>query len=84
MELIAALLIAGPAGYFAGRRGLAIYIALSAVIFPIQTMWVHSDNADDISASYFLVNALILMVGIGLNRLGAYLRERRVSAEATV
>jgi hypothetical protein len=82
MELVAAILIAGPAGYFAGRRGLAIYIALSAVIFPIQTIGVHSDNADDIDASYFLLNALILTVGIGLNRLGAHLRKRRSSAAA--
>lgn len=77
MELIAAILVAGPLGYFGGRRGLALYLGLWAIIFPIQTMVVHAENADDIVASYFVINALILVVGIGLNRLGARLRRRR-------
>lgn len=80
MELVAAVLIAGPLGYFAGRRALAIYIALWAVIFPIQTIAVSADEGIDLA--YFLVNAAILALGIGLNRLGAHLRERRVSAAA--
>jgi hypothetical protein len=77
MELAAAILVAGPVGYFAGRRALAIYLALWAVIFPIQTVVVHSDNADDIGVSYFVLNAAILVFGIGMNRLGAWLRNRR-------
>jgi hypothetical protein len=47
------------------------------VIFPIQTAVVHAENADDIEPMYFIVNALILAGGIGLNTLGARLRERR-------
>jgi hypothetical protein len=81
MELIAAILLAGPLGYFdqtrTRGRGIAIYLALWIVIFPIQTAVVHADNPDDIVPVYFIVNAVILAVGIGLNTLGARLRERR-------
>jgi hypothetical protein len=77
MELIAAVLLAGPLGYLVRSRGLAAYLVLWAVIFPIQTAVVHAENADDIVPMYFVVNALILAGGIGLNRLGARLRERR-------
>jgi hypothetical protein len=81
MELIAAILVAGPLGYFVQSRtrvrGIAIYLVLWAVIFPIQTAVVHAENADDIEPTYFIVNALILAGGIGLNTVGARLRERR-------
>jgi hypothetical protein len=81
MELIAAVLVAGPLGYFVQTRtrvrGIATYLVLWAVIFPIQTAVVHAENADDIEPMYFIVNALILAGGIGLNTLGARLRERR-------
>jgi hypothetical protein len=81
MELIAAVLVAGPLGYFVQTRtrarGIAIYLALWTVIFPIQTAVVHAENADDIEPMYFVVNAVILAGGIGLNTLGARLRERR-------
>ncbi len=79
MELILAILVAGPVGYFTGRRkrGLVLYLALWAIVFPIQTIVVHSDNADDIGVLYFVLNALILCLGIGLNRLGSVLGERR-------
>ena len=82
MELIAAVLIAGPLGYFVQTRtrprGIAIYLAVWAVIFPIQTVVVHAENPADIVPSYFVVNAVILAGGIGLNTLGARLRERRL------
>ena len=81
MELIAAILVAGPLGYFVQSRTrvrrIAIYLVLWAVIFPIQTAVVHAENADDIEPLYFVINALILAGGIGLNTLGARLRERR-------
>lgn len=79
MELIAAILLAGPLGYFCHTRkkGLGLYLLAFAVIFPIQTAAVHSDNADDIGASYFVINAAILALGIGLNIFGARLRQRR-------
>jgi hypothetical protein len=81
MELIAAVLIAGPLGYFVQTRtrarGLALYLALWVVIFPIQTAVVHAENAADIEPAYFVVNAVILAGGIGLNTLGARLRARR-------
>ena len=50
MELIAAVLIAGPLGYFVRTRtrSLAAYLVLWAVIFPIQTVVVHAENPDDI------------------------------------
>jgi hypothetical protein len=78
MELIAAVLFAGPLGYLGGRRGLALYLGLWAVVFPFQTIVVHAENADDIVVSYFVLNAVILALGIGLNRFGARLRARRV------
>jgi peptidoglycan/LPS O-acetylase OafA/YrhL len=77
MELIAAVLIAGPLGYFVRSRALAVYLAVWAVIFPIQTVVVHAENPDDIVVAYFVINALILCFGIGMNTLGARLRERR-------
>jgi hypothetical protein len=40
---------------------------------------VNAENPDDIVPLYFAVNALILAGGIGLNTLGARLRERRAS-----
>lgn len=79
MELIAAVLLAGPLGYFVrGRmRALMVYLGVWAVIFPIQTVVVHAENPDDIVPLYFVLNAAILAGGIGLNRLGARLRGRR-------
>jgi hypothetical protein len=82
MELIAAVTLAGPLGYIFGRRGLPFYLVLWAIVFPIQTVVVHSENPDDIVATYFLVNAVILAAGIGLNRLGARLRARRSQSSA--
>lgn len=79
MELIAAILLAGPLGYFCRTRkqGLGLYLVAWAVIFPIQTLVVHSTSPDDIEPLYFLLNAVILAGGIGLNTLGARLRRRR-------
>jgi len=77
MELIAAILFAGPLGYFGGKRGLALYLGLWAIVFPIQTIVVNAENADDIVPLYFVLNAVILAFGIGLNRLGARLRSRQ-------
>jgi hypothetical protein len=82
MELIAAILIAGPLGYLARRHGLIAYLALWAVVFPVQTLVVHAENADDINVSYFVVNAVILALGIALNRLGARRGARRAHATA--
>ena len=82
MELIAAVVVAGPLGYLLGRRGLAFYLALWAIVFPIQTVVVHAADANDIVASYFVVNALILTLGIALNRLAARLRTRRTRPAA--
>jgi hypothetical protein len=80
MELIAAILLAGPIGYFARTRkqGLALYLLAWAVIFPLQTVIVLSD-ADPSGNDwlYWPVNAVILAGGIGLNRLGYMLGRRR-------
>jgi hypothetical protein len=85
MELIAAVIIAAPLGYLVGprRRGLAVYLVLWAAIFPVQTIVVHAENADDIVPMYFVVNAVILAGGIALNALGARLRERRAHLEGS-
>jgi hypothetical protein len=78
MELILAVLGAGPIGYLtsARRKGLVVYLVAWALVFPIQSVVV-GVFSDDIDPLYFLFNALILAGGIGLNRLGARLRERR-------
>jgi hypothetical protein len=79
MELFVAILLAGPLGYLAPTRrlGLVIYLVVWAVVLPIQTIAVHSENPDDINASYPVVNGLILAFGVALNRLGAAMGERR-------
>ena len=79
MELIAAILLAGPLGYLCSsrKRGLGLYLLAWAVIFPIQTAVVHADNPDDTVPAYFVVNAVILGAGFALNALGARLGERR-------
>jgi hypothetical protein len=79
MELIAAILLAGPLGYFVRSRPLLAYLVVWAVIFPVQTVVVHAENADDIEPLYFVLNAVILAGGIGLNTLGARLRRRRMA-----
>jgi hypothetical protein len=81
MELILALLGAGPIGFFSPtrRRALTAYLCLWAVVFPIQTIVVFSESGDDDNALYWIFNALILCLGIALNRGGALLAERRRS-----
>jgi hypothetical protein len=82
MELIAAIVLAGPLGYFGGtrKRGLVLYLMAWIVIFPIQTVVVFSDEGDDFM--YWVVNAAFLAAGVGLNAVGARLRERRLRAAA--
>jgi hypothetical protein len=79
MELILAIVGAGTIGFFTRtrRQGLVTYLALWAIVFPIQTTVVFSENGDDNNVFYWIVNALILTGGLGLNTLGAYLRARR-------
>jgi hypothetical protein len=79
MELIAAVLFAGPLGYLGAsrRRGLGLYLAVWTVLFPIQTLVVHAEDPRDIGFAYIIVNALILALGIGLNQLGWRFRQRR-------
>lgn len=79
MELIAAILLAGPLGYFSRTRklGLIRYLAAWAVIFPIQTIVVHSAKPSDVEPIYFVLNAVILCAGIGANTFAARLSERR-------
>jgi hypothetical protein len=85
MELIIAAALAGPLGYFAPTRRIALisYLAVWAVVLPIQTIVVHNENPDDINWQYALVNAVILGTGIALNQLGASLRARQRSPRST-
>jgi hypothetical protein len=77
MELILAVLVAGPLGWFVHdrRRSLAVYLCLWAVVFPVQCVVVHAEG--DLDPSYWPLNAVILAGGICLNHLGARLRTRR-------
>jgi hypothetical protein len=79
MELILAILGAGPAGYFSPtrRRGLLVYLALWVVVFPIQTVVVFSLDDSGNDPLYWVVNAAILAGGLVLNTLGWMLRQRR-------
>jgi peptidoglycan/LPS O-acetylase OafA/YrhL len=79
VELISAILIAGPIGYFATtrRRAIALYLGWWAIVFPIQTVVVFSMSDDGNDALYWIFNALILCLGLGMNKLGSQLRERR-------
>ena len=81
MELIIAVALAGPLGYLAPNRRIALiaYLVVWAIVLPVQTIIVHSENADDINWQYPVVNAVILACGVGLNRLGAAARARRRS-----
>jgi hypothetical protein len=82
MELILAVIGAGPIGYFtkARRTGLIVYLVAWAIVFPIQTVVV-VNSGDGNDTLYWVFNALILCLGIGLNHLGARLRERRRGSE---
>jgi hypothetical protein len=82
MELITAILLAGPLGYLVPnrRRGLALYLLVWAIVLPIQTIVVHNENPDDINWQYPVVNAVILAGGVALNRFGASARARRRAA----
>ena len=82
MELIIAIVVAGPLGYLFPRRGLLAYLVIWAVVLPVQTIVVHSENPDDINAAYPFVNAAIFAGGVALNRLGAAMRRRRTSTAA--
>jgi hypothetical protein len=84
MELILMILLAGPAGYFTATRtrGLAIYLALWAIVFPVQTVVVYSTSGHGGDVLYWVFNAAILCAGIGLNRLGSVLGERKRGATA--
>ena len=85
MELILAVLGAGPIGYFTKthRTGLVTYLVAWAVVFPIQTVVVFN-SGDGNDTLYWVFNALILCGGIGLNQLGSRIRERRSSGTGEV
>ena len=72
MELIAAILLAGPLGYFGGpaNRGLVLYLIVWAIVFPVQTVVVYSTSSGGQDALYWIFNAVILAVGVGLNAAG--------------
>jgi hypothetical protein len=79
VELILAILVAGPAGYLTAtrRRGVVMYLVAWAVVFPIQTYVVFSMDDSGNDALYWVFNALILAGGLALNQLGSMLRKRR-------
>jgi hypothetical protein len=86
MELVLAVLGAGPIGYLTSTRrtGLLLYLGLWVVVFPIQTIVVFSENGSDNDVWYWVFNALILCGGIAVNRLGSVLRERRKARRGVV
>lgn len=77
MELVLAVLVAGPIGYLTRNRRLALvrYLIAWAVVFPVQTIVVHQSG--DLEPLYFAFNVPILAAGIALNRLGGKLAANR-------
>lgn len=77
MELIAAILLAGPLGFFGRtqRQGLTLYLLAWALILPVQTISVHQEGHLD--WTYPLVNAAILAAGLWLNRTGSRMGQQR-------
>lgn len=77
MELLLAVLVAGPLGWFLRdrRRALVTYLGLWTVVFPVQCLVVRSEG--DLDPSYWPINAVILAGGIALNQFAARLRARR-------
>lgn len=75
MEIIVALALAAPLGYFARTRasGRVLYLLVWLVVFVIQTIVVHGENSHTINWTYPVVNAAILAVGLALNALGSRL-----------
>jgi hypothetical protein len=53
VELILAILVAGPVGYLTStrKRGLLTYLALWAIVFPVQTVVVYSTSDDGATSS---------------------------------
>jgi uncharacterized protein YqgC (DUF456 family) len=85
MDLILAVIGAGPIGFYTStrRKGFLVYLAAWTVVFQVQTivLFIIDDGANN--AVYWVVSAVILCLGIGLNRLGSVLRERRRGGSGT-
>jgi hypothetical protein len=81
MELILAIVAAGPIGFLTEKRkrGLVVYFGLWAIVFPIQTVVVYSTSGDGSDVLYWVFNALILCLGTGL---GWVLGERKRARSA--
>ena len=79
MELINAVVLAGPLGYLMRdrRRSLGLWLVVWAVVLPIQTIVVQRASDDARDTLYVVFNAGILALGIALNIAGARLRARR-------
>jgi len=74
------LLFGFPIGYFLSRSqqvALLVTTAVALVILIPQTMWVNSDNPNDINGGYWIIQAITLAVGLGLTLLGRRLRQNR-------
>ena len=86
MELINALVLAGPLGWLIRdrRRSLGLWLAVWAVVLPIQTVVVARSSSDDVTDPLYVVfNAGILALGIALNVAGGRLRARRDARAGT-
>ncbi len=80
MVQLAMLLFGFPIGYFVSRSqqvALLVTTAVALVILIPQTIWVNSDNPNDINGGYWIIQAITLAVGLGLTLLGRSLRRKR-------
>ena len=80
MVQLAMLLFSIPIGYFVSRSqqvALLVTTAVALVILIPQTIWVNSDNPNDINGGYWIIQAITLAVGLGLTLLGRRLRQNR-------
>ena len=80
MVQLAMLLFGFPIGYFLSRSqqvALLVTTAVALVLLIPQTMWVNSDNPNDINGGYWIIQAITLAVGLGLTLLGRKLGQKR-------
>ncbi len=96
MNVLFTVLCAFAIGFFVKQRGLAIvtYLALEAIVFAYQTLnvlhdsWLDADGRVKLTNGDLLgyggVNAIVILVGVGLVVLGTVVAARRAAKRNSV
>lgn len=82
MTLLTAVLLGLPLGYVVSpwRRAFAVWLPVWAVVLTVQTTLL-LDRKSVTDWSYWPVQAAILLLAVGMLRLGARLRRRRTATQ---